>query len=281
MKIDDDAQLTTNDVTRRRMLRDGLLAAGGLAATIATTSAVAEDNKPNATTQASRGNAASGSDWKMMFDLTVRIPPGRLDDWNHFWGDQNVPLLEQNGQWLWGAWRALTGQQDTITHQWAYRDLAHYQAMAAMRATNPQVHALAGKGVPIDENVLSSVMTPLPYHPAAATMPAADKASVIETRRIYRAGMASGADHARLSAEYVSRATKHGAQLVGALESFFGWTPSYVLQVWRYPSIEQYAAARRAIEADVECQRLLTSLRSIFPHEVIDLHQPLPYSRIR
>jgi hypothetical protein len=36
----------------------------------------------------------------MMFDLTARIPPGQLERWNHFLGDENVPALEQNGRWL-------------------------------------------------------------------------------------------------------------------------------------------------------------------------------------
>jgi hypothetical protein len=74
---------------------------------------------------------------------------------------------------------------------------------------------------------------------------------------------------------------RHGARLVGAYQSFLGWTPSYHLQVWRYEGFEQYLRARQAIEADPKCQQLLTGMRALIPHESIELQRPLSYSRIR
>lgn len=276
---EDDSATLTHDVGRRRLLSAALTGGSGLAVAAAVGAAQVEPSKEG---QAS--NRSASGDWNMMFDLTVRIPPGKLDEWNNFWGEgrKNVALLEENGQWLWGAWRSLTGQQDTITHQWAYRDLAHYQEMAKMRRSNPRVQELARYSVPIKENMMASIMTPLPYHPKSVPEVPAGQTGVIATHRIYSRTPGDGtAAHARLMADYVALAGKHGAQIVGAFESFFGWTPSYLLQVWRYPSIEQYWAARRAIEADPEGRRLLTELRDIFPHETVDLNQPTSYSRIR
>jgi len=217
----------------------------------------------------------------LMFDLTVRIPPGLLDQWNHFWGEENVPALEENGQWLWGAWTSLTGQQNTVTHEWAYRDLAHYQAMATMRATNPHIHALAQHGVRIEENILSSVMTPLPYHPTSSPTRTADTDCLIVTSRVFLQGAGAAPEYAQLMAQYVARATTHGAKLVGAFQSFFGWTPSYQLHVWRYDSAGAYWTAMRTLNADPECQRLVSHLRSLQPHEVVEFQLPTPYSRLR
>jgi hypothetical protein len=254
------------DWTRRRLLQ----AAVGAGSTVSAGAWSAEE-------PARTANAAGRA---MMFDITVRIPPGMLDAWEHFWGDENVPALEANGQWLWGAWSSLTGQQNTITHEWAYRDLAHYQDMAKMRASNPQISALLPKGVSVEENVVSSVMTPLPYHPAEPYVSPAGQMGIIATHRIIpeRAG---ASDYISMAADYVARAARHGARLVGAYQSFFGWTPSYHLQVWRFEGFEQYLRARQAIEADPKCQQLLTGMRSLFPHESVELHRPMRYSRIR
>ncbi len=215
------------------------------------------------------------ADWKMMFDLTIRIPAGRLDDWCQLWGEQYVPVLEANGQWLWGAWSGLTGQQDTISHQWAYTDLAHYQAMAAMRASDPRV---AQSGALIEEGLLSSVMTPLPYHPPET--PSGER-GIVATARLFPTRANNAVEYARLMAEFVPRAEAQGAQLLGAFESFFGWNPRYMLHVWRYAGMEQYWASRRAVEADPECRRLLTAMRTLIPHERVELHTPTPYSRIQ
>lgn len=217
----------------------------------------------------------------LMFDLTVRIPPGQLDQWNHFWGEENVPALEENGQWLWGAWTSLTGQQNTVTHEWAYRDLAHYQAMATMRATNPRIHALAQHDVHIEESILSSVMTPLPYHPASSPTRPPDTDCLIATSRVFLQGAGAAPEYSQLMAQYVARAAMHGAELVGAFQSFFGWTPSYQLHVWRYGSVGAYWTAMRALNVDAECQRLASQLRSLQPHEIVELQLPAPYSRLR
>ena len=100
-----------SDWTRRSLLQAAVVAGSTVSA-----GAWSADDPARTTSAAGRA---------MMFDLTVRIPPGMLAAWEHFWGDENVPALEANGQWLWGAWSSLTGQQNTITHEWAYRDLAH------------------------------------------------------------------------------------------------------------------------------------------------------------
>jgi hypothetical protein len=219
----------------------------------------------------------------LMFDLTVRIPPGQLAQWNHFWGDENVAALEENGQWLWGAWTSLTGQQNTVTHEWAYRNLAHYQDMATMRATNPRIHELAQHGVRIEENVLSSVMTPLPYHPhsASAAPRTADVDTLIVTSRVFLQGAGTSPEYSQLMAQYVARAGQHGGELRGAFQSFFGWTPSYQLHVWHYGSAAAYFTAVKALDADAECQRLASQLRALQPHEVVELQRPTAYSRLR
>lgn len=126
------------------------------------------------------------------------------------------------------------------------------------------------------------VLAPLPYHPKSVPEAPAGQTGIIVAHRIYSRTPGDGtAAHSRLMADYVALAAKHGAQIVGAFESFFGWTPPYLLQVWRYPGIEQCWASRRAIEADPEGRRLLTGLRDIFPHETVDLNRPATYSRIR
>lgn len=276
MTADENLFGTPGHIMSRRHLLHAAVAGGSA---LAANAAAAKENP-----QTVDPYRSASTDWTMMFDLSVRIPPGRFDDWVRFWGGQNIAVLEENGQWLWGAWSSLTGQRDVITHQWAYRDLAHYQAMAAMRMSNPQVQALARLSVPIEENIISSVMTRLPYHPPynqkGASQPQGD-ASVIVTNRMFRHGMGNTAGHSALAAEYVAAAGKHGAQLLGAFQSFFGWTPAYVLQVWRYASIERYVATQRAIETDPACRRLLTEMRSLLPNETVDLHRPMPYSRLR
>lgn len=219
--------------------------------------------------------------WTMMLDLTVRIPAGTLDSWNDFWGRENVPALEERGQWLWGAWSSLTGQQNTITHQWAYRDLAHFQAMTAMRASDPHIHELAAHAVPIEEIMISSVMTPLAYHPAALPEARVQEPGIIVTSRILPQRPGSVTEYVRIAADYIALAAHHGAELTGAFQTYFGWTPSYLLHVWRYPTLEHYWTAHRAIEADREGHRLLATLRGIYPHETVDLHVPTSYSRLR
>lgn len=259
-------------MSRRHLLQAAVAAGGALTASAA---GAAKDDP-----QTAGQHSSASTDWTMMFDLSVRIPPGRFDDWIAFWGGQNIAVLEENGQWLWGAWSSLTGQQNVITHQWAYRDLAHYQAMAAMRSSNPRVRSLAPLGVPIEENMISSIMTKLPYHPDKPPQPQGD-AGIIVTNRIFRRSMGDIAGHSRLAAEYATLAAKHGMQLVGAFASFFGWTPSYILQIWRCESIERYGAALRAMDADPKCRRLLTEMRGILPYETVELHRPMPYSRLR
>lgn len=278
MRDEDHSETPSMDTSRRRLLTTAL--AGSGAALAATVGAA----QPEISKSGQGPVRSASTDWNMMFDLTVRIPASSLNEWNSFWGEgkKNAALLEENGQWLWGAWRSLTGQQDTITHQWAYRDLAHYQDMGKMRLSNPRVLELTRYSVPIKENMQASIMTPLPYHPKSAPDTPAGQIGIIATHRIYNRTPGDGtAAHSRLMADHVAVAAKHGAQIVGAFESFFGWTPPYLLQVWRYPSIEQYWASRRAIEADPEGKRLLAELRDIFPHETVDLNQPTPYSRIR
>jgi hypothetical protein len=253
--------------SRRRLMMTGIVAgsaltAGARAATASTESAGAMENA-------------------MMFDLTVRIAAGRLADWERFWGDENVPALEANGQWLWGAWTSISGRQNAITHEWAYRDLGHYESMVKMRSSNAQVHALAARGIPIEENLLSSVMTPLPYHPSQPYRPPTGQTGIIVTHRIAVERPGNTPDHSAIAADYVARATRHGAVLVGAYQSFFGWTPASLLQIWRYESMEQYARARQATESEPRCQQLLSGMRAIYPHETVELHRPLRYSRIR
>jgi len=257
-----------NDWTRRRLLQAAAAAGGALGA-----GALSASDSVKAT------GAATGR--AMMFDIDVRIPAGTLAAWERFWGEENVPALEANGQWLWGAWSSLTGPQNTVTHEWAYRDLAQFQDMEKMRTSNPQVLALRRKSIPIEDTVVSSVMTPLPYHPTEPFTAPAGQMGLIATHRIALAGASSTADYGAMAADYVTRAARHGAQLVGAYQSFFGWTPKYQLQVWRYAGVEQYLRIRQAIEADPSCQQLLTGMRSLFPLESVELHQPTSYSRIR
>lgn len=275
-----NASKTSNlDTSRRHLLSAAFAGGSGLALAAVVGAAQSEHSKQRQTS----GDSIS-RDWNMMFDLTVRIPSGKLEEWYRFWGEdkQNVAVLEENGQWLWGAWSSITGQQDTVTHQWAYRDLAHYQEMAKMRLSNPRVRELTRYSVPIKENVIASIMTPLPYHPKSVPETPAGQAGIVATHRIYSRTPGDGNEaYARLMTDYVAVAAKHGAQIVGAFESFFGWTPPYQLQVWRYSSVEQYWTARRAIEADSEGRRLLAELREIFPHETVELNRPTPYSRIR
>lgn len=263
----------------RRGLLHAMLALSGGALTAAASTALGASDALGA--ESVPGTPPRSDSLSLMFDLTVRIPPGQLDQWHHFWGDENVPALEENGQWLWGAWTSLTGQQNTVTHEWAYRDLAHYQAMATMRATDPRIHALAQHGVRIEENILSSVMTPLPYHAPSRPTRTAEADSLIVTSRVFLQGASGAPEYSQLMAQYVARAATHGAELLGAFQSFFGWTPSYQLHVWRYANVGAYWTTMRALNADAECQRLASQLRSLQPHEVVEFQLPTPYSRLR
>jgi hypothetical protein len=216
----------------------------------------------------------------MMFDIYVRYPAGKLEDWIKFW-TQNVVSLEARGQSLWAAWYGLTGQQDAATHQWAYRDLAHYQAMAKVRSNPRAGGAAAAAVVPIEEVLFSAVMTPLPYHPEQPLPATHGDDSVIVTHRIVRPLMRDGQSHARLMGEYLALAASTGAELHGAFETFFGWTPSYMLHVWRYRSMDHYWSSRDAIARSADAVQLQAAMRAIYPTETIDLHRPMPYSRLR
>lgn len=263
-----------HDSDRRGVLRT-LLATGGVALT-----ATALLDSVIAQQQNSAGDPATN--WHMMFEIYLRFPAGRLQDWYKFWGDLNVPLLEKNGQWLWGALTGLTGQENTISHFWAYRDLTHYQQiLGGQTPRDPRIREVLPLSVPIEETLYSAVMTPTSYHPSRVPEPTS-KRSIIVTHRLLPTGAIGGnGEHARLAAEYVPIAEKHGAQLIGAFSTFFGFTPSYTLQLWRYPGIEQYLASRQAIEADAEGRRLLTEMQKLLPREIVTLHQPTPYSRLR
>lgn len=224
---------------------------------------------------------AAPESWGMMLDLTVRIPPGAQSQWDSFWGDKNVPLLEEKGQWLWAAWRPLTGQQDTVTHQWAYRDLEHFQAMAQMRATDPSVHELARSGVPIYETLSACVTTPLSYHPRVTRTGEARKPGVLVTSRVIHQNGVDLARYNALVADYLLQAATHGGELVGAFQSFFGWTPAYRQHIWWYPNVETYGQARRARESDPRCRQLAVEMRRLLPLETLQMHEPLRYSRLQ
>jgi len=222
----------------------------------------------------------------MMFEINVRFPPGRLQDWNSFWGELNVPLLEQNGQWLWGALLGLSGLQNTATHFWAYRDLSHYQRILGGGANrDPRIKEVLPKSVPIEESVYSGVMVPTLYHPKKTPDSQHNdggKDSIIVTHRILPGGATGNVpEHVRLAQEYVPIAEKQGAQLLGAFSTFFGWTPSYMLQIWRYRDIKHYLDTRRALDANAQASKLLIEMRKLVPRELVELHQPTPYSRIR
>lgn len=248
----------------RRQLLNAAVASGGLLASAASAQGVSASTAP--------------TDWPLVFDLTVRFPQGRLADWNQFWGEENVPLLESKGQWLWGAWSSLTGQLNTVCHQWAYKDFAHYQAMADMRATDARVLELAKRNVPIEQVVNASIMSRLPYHPAVPAKPR-NEAGLIVTHRIYTGNGARLAEHIRLTRELTGLMNRYDAQLIGAFQTFFGWWPTYILQVWRYTSVEQYWKVRRDLDTDAAGQQLLKELRAINPHEVVELQRPMQYSR--
>jgi hypothetical protein len=215
-------------------------------------------------------------DWRLMLDLTVRITPGALEQWSQHWKTVAVPALEEVGQWLWGGWSSLTGQQETITHQWAYRDLAHMQAMARIRSESPKIRGkLTGGGASIlDNNLLTTALSALPYSPKSVQSRRPGSDSVIVAARTFSEGVTgSPSEYTKLMTDYVGRATSHGAQLAGAFESIFGWAPAYQLHVWRYPDMATYYNVRRAIETDAECQKLWAQLRTA-------LGRPLTYSRI-
>lgn len=217
----------------------------------------------------------------MLFDICVRFPAGKLDDWIKSW-TPNVALLEARGQTLWAGWYGLTGQQDTATHQWAYRDLAHYQAMSTMRSTSQAVRTQSATTVGLEEILFSAVMTPAPYHPQRPPKLTPGDNPVIVTHRVMRPPMgADGRAHAGMMADYIAIAAGTGAELCGAYESFFGWTPSYLLHIWRYPSMEHYWASHDALAAMAEAVRLRGAMRAIYPHELVDLHRPMPYSPLR
>jgi hypothetical protein len=217
----------------------------------------------------------------MMFDIYLRFPAGKLEEWIKSW-TQNVVSLEARGQSLWAAWYGLTGQQDSATHQWAYRDLAHYQAMAKLRSNPRAADAATVPVTPIEEVLFSAVMTPLPYHPRQPPPKAAlGDDSVIVTHRIVRPFMRDGQTHARLMAEYLALTASTGAELHGAFETFFGWTPSYMLHVWRYRSMDHYWSTRDTIARTADAVRLQGAMRAIYPTEIVDLHRPMPYSPLR
>jgi hypothetical protein len=169
-----------------------------------------------------------------------------------------------------------------VTHEWAYRDLTHFQAMAKMRATDPEIRQLSHSpdDVPILEATQTSVLVPLPYHPAGKPPPSGSAGAMIATRRVVREQGADGAQYNRLAADYAQLAAGHGAELAGAYQTFFGWTPAHSLEVWRYPSLDAYFSIERAIASDPQGRKLLTAMRQIWPHEAIALNQPLPYSRL-
>lgn len=291
MAADNFSEDLDHDAHRRNVLRAALATGGAaLAATALVNDATAQQRGAGPT----NAEADPATSWRLMFEIYLRFPPGRLQDWYKFWGDYNVPLLEKNGQWLWGALTGLTGQENTITHFWAYRDLTHYQQIlggggggrgrgggGGQTRRDPPVREAAPASVPIEEVLYTAVMTPTSYHPSRMPEPTSRR-SIIVTHRLFPSGAMGGSpEHARLASEYVPIAEKNGAQLIGAFSSFFGFTPAYTLQLWRYPSVEQYIASRQAIAADATGGRLLAEMQKLLPREVTTLHEPTPYSRIR
>lgn len=260
-------------ITRRELLKPALASGVAVLATTAMAQAAAAQPRPESQTTARA--------WNMMFDIYLRFPPGRFDDWVRFWGGQTVAILEEGGQHLWAAWYGLTGQQDTVTHQWAYRDLAHFEDMEKMRRTNPRLQAAPIPPVPMDATLFSALMTPLPYHPVKVPTPSAGDTGVLVTHRILRPTIGDPKTHARLMQEYVALATNNGAEMLGAFETFFGWSPSYLLHLWRYRSMDHYWSSREAITETGNGPRLQAAMRAIYPQEVVDLQRPTPYSRLR
>ena len=226
--------------------------------------------------------------WKIIYHLEYRIPEGKLEEFSNHWGGTQVPALEKRtGQMLWGGWRAVSGLQNKLTHHWAYRDLAHYESAEILRRTDPEAKAAFGRQtVPIQEQIVSTMIVPLSYHPAVSypDLPQ-NKPGVIATHRINtRASAAAGPkdqDHQAAAAAFAQAAAKHGAQLVGAFRTYEWSVPAFHLQVWRYASMDQYWAAREKIYADPQCRDLLATMHEIYPDETVELHLPLSYSRLR
>ena len=73
---------------------------------------------------------------------------------------------------------------------------------------------------------------------------------------------------------------KVGMELVGGFQTTLG-SPPEVLDLWYFPSTEQYWAALRGLGGDPEARRLIGEIRRLAPEEVINLHAPTPYSPFR
>lgn len=225
--------------------------------------------------------------WKVIYYLEYRIPQGKLDEFVSHWGGTQVPTLEKRtGQALWGGWSCLTGPDNVLTHNWAYRDLGHYETAGTLRRTDPEVVAAFGRQtVPIQGNLTSTFIERLSYHPETYPDPQREP-GIIATHRINTNMSAAPGprdkEHQSAASEYVQAAAKHGAKLVGAFQTMTGvTTPNFQLHVWRYADMKHYWDSRAAIEADPECRRLLAVMRDVYPQEIVQLHRPLSYSRLR
>ena len=267
-----DVSARDGGMERRSLLAGAIGAVGSMAGSTALI--------PEALAQTGSSIPAGPPVLQLLASGEARLPPGEWKQWEKVWGGRNVPLLERNGQWLWGAWRPLSGQIDTTTHKWMYRDVAHYKAMEKMKATD-EIQRITRIDTPQTlELVASGLMIPLPYDPGLRPEKRVTGRRIIVVATIRHEKGAKLDQYTALAGEFMPLARRHGAELLGAFETFYSRTIDYREHIWRFAGLDDWHAALRAIEGDAAASARLNAMRAILPHEVVSFQEPLNYSKV-
>lgn len=216
----------------------------------------------------------------IFLEASPKIVPGKQGEWNSLIKNQMRAALESHGTRMVAAWTNLTGLQDSVTHLWAYEDLADLQKVRESRDADPNVRALFEQVHNLVENEPRRVLTPLRYHPADALSRRSDRPGILMTAALRVRSTHLGEFLDIFEKEFLPITKTVGMELVGAFQTALG-SPPEILDLWYFPSIEQYWAAMRGIGGDPDARRLIGEIRRVAPEEVINLHAPTPYSPFR